>query len=187
MFLPQKFSCCHVAQPRRDRCRTVSCVKSIAGAFLSLRETAHASIFAQIVKPVFSSGEQLMCIRLMAHIPYQLILREIQGEMKRHRQFHNSQIRRQMPSRPADLLNQELPDLISQLFQLFFVQLLYIIFLPDFIKHHNGPPYFSLYTRLFRSSSRNPPSSRITCSSQTASSVIRDTSSLAPSRPFHVT
>ena len=116
MVLSQKLSRRNIAQARGDRSRTVACVKRVAGALLPLREPAHAAVFSQVVKSVLSPGQQLMRVGLMSHIPDQLILREVQRQMERHRQLHHTQVGGEMPPCPADLFDQELPDLAGKLF-----------------------------------------------------------------------
>ena len=48
--------------------------------------------------PSFLSGQDLVCIRLMSHIPDQFILWQVQYQMQRHRKLHNTQIGCQMSS-----------------------------------------------------------------------------------------
>ena len=57
-----------------------------------------------------------MCVGLMPHIPDNFVLREPQGKMECHGQFHSPQIGAQMPSRHADLTDQEIPDFLGQFF-----------------------------------------------------------------------
>ena len=90
-------------------------IKGVAGALLALRETAHAPVLAQVVKAVPAPGQQLVRVGLMSHVPYQLILREVKCEVERHGQLHNPEVRGEMPACPADLFDQELPDLLCQL------------------------------------------------------------------------
>ena len=55
-----------------------------------------------------------MHIGLVPHIPDQFVLRKIKEQMKRHRQFHRSQVRRQMSPGAADALHQTDTDLLGK-------------------------------------------------------------------------
>ena len=114
VILPLKIPCLNIAKPRRYGGRAVPRVKCIAGALLPLGETAHTSVFAQIVKPVFAPCKKLVCIGLMPHIPDDLVFRKFEDQMHRDRKLHNPQIGRQMSSALADLLDQKFPDLFCQ-------------------------------------------------------------------------
>ena len=99
------------SERRTDRCGAVPCVKGIAGALLALGETAHSAVLPEMVKFFSAPCQELMGIGLMSHIPDDLVLRQIQGKMQRHGQFHCTQITGQMTARLTDFLNKELPDL----------------------------------------------------------------------------
>ena len=106
----------HQAQARRDGSGAVPRVKSVAVALLALGKTAHAPKLPQTVKSVLTPGEDFVCVGLMPHIPDNFVLREPQGKMECHGQFHSPQIGAQMPSRHADLTDQEIPDFLGQFF-----------------------------------------------------------------------
>ena len=127
VIFPLQISCAHIPKPRRDRSRAVSGVKCIACTFFSLRESAHPAIFSQVIKSVFSSGQDLMCIGLMSYIPYNFILRQIKDQMHCHCKFYYAEIRCQMSSGFTDLLDQELSDLLCQFRKFFRLQIFYII------------------------------------------------------------
>ena len=55
----------------------MTCSKRIAITLTSFGKSAHATIFTQALKAFPSSGQDLMRIRLMAHIPDDLILRQL--------------------------------------------------------------------------------------------------------------
>ena len=71
-----------------------------------------------------------MRIRLMSHIPYNLIIRQFQAQMQRHGQFHRAQVGTQMPAGYADFPDQELADLIEEgwLTRFFLCQRLIVLF-----------------------------------------------------------
>ena len=117
----------HHSHRRADRCGTVSRIKRIAVAFLALGKSAHPAVLTQMIKLFPSACQKLMCIRLMPHIPDDLVLRQIQCYMERHRQFNRSKIACQMPACKADFFDQELPDLVRQFFIGILRYFLYII------------------------------------------------------------
>ena len=102
-------------------------IEDIAFAFFSFRKTAKPMKLAQRRKTVLSPGENFMSVRLMTHIPDNLILRQIQTKMQRHGQFHGPQIGAQMPACHTDRPDQKFPDLRCQGVQIFLFYLLDII------------------------------------------------------------
>ena len=92
----------------------MSCYKSITIALLRVWKPGHPVKLTKAVKSVLASGQDLMGIGLMSHIPDQLVLRKIQHTVKRHGQLHGSQIRSHMSSGPGQVLHQECTDLLGQ-------------------------------------------------------------------------
>ena len=119
MIFAFELPCGYIAESCRNRSRAVPCVKGITFTFFPFGESAHPAVFTQTVKTVPASCEQLVRIRLVAYIPYQFVFREIKGQMQCHRKFDDSQVRCQMPSCMADLLDQEPADLICKKLKLF--------------------------------------------------------------------
>jgi len=71
--------------------------KTIVFAFASFGKAAEPLVFT-IGNECFSSpGQYLMPIGLVAHIPYQLIVRGIKNIMQRYRQLHYAQAGPEMP------------------------------------------------------------------------------------------
>ena len=93
----------------------MSRIEGIALAFPVFRKAAHAAIAAHPGKFVLPSRQYFMGIGLMTDIPDNLILRQIQTEMQRHRQLHNPEIRGQMAARFAHRVDNKVPELCSQL------------------------------------------------------------------------
>ena len=114
-------------------------VKGVIGALLPFWEAAHAAELAQIVEAVLSPAEDLMGIGLMAHVPYDLILRKIKGQVQGHGQLHDSQVGGQMTACTADLFQQKLPDLLRQHRIIFRFQLLDIRRLFYLFQKHSVP------------------------------------------------
>ena len=129
-------SCFDKPQSCRNRCRAVPCVKCIAPAFLSLGEAAHTAKLTQGIKAVAPSGQKLVRIGLMSHIPDNLILRQIQHQMKCHGKLNRTQIRTQMATVFTDLFNQEGSDLLRQLLIVLRINFFDIIFFLYFIQNH---------------------------------------------------
>ena len=115
----------------------MSCIKAVAVAFLALGEAAHSPVFPQLVKTGLPTGEKLMGIGLMAHVPHHLVLRKVKSQVHGHGQLHDAEIRGQMAAGYTDFLNQELPDLLCQGIPLIFIQLLDIIHLIDLLQIHD--------------------------------------------------
>ena len=58
------------AQSRRDGIGGVPCRKSVIGALLGIRETAQSALFAQSIEIFAATGENLVCVCLMTHVPH---------------------------------------------------------------------------------------------------------------------
>ena len=70
----------------------MACIKSIAGTLFSLWKTAHASVFAQFIEALHPSGQKLVRVGLMPHIPDNLILWQVKDEMHCHCKLYDSQV-----------------------------------------------------------------------------------------------
>ena len=114
----------------------MSRIKAVAFAFLAFGETAHAAVLAQMLKALPPSGQKLVGIGLMAHVPDDLILGQIQHQMERHGQLHSAQVGAEMASRHTDLVHQKFPDLRRQRRIIPGTDLLYVIWLLYLIKKH---------------------------------------------------
>ena len=68
-----------------------------------------------------------MGVGLMAHVPDHLIPWQIEHQVHGDGQLHHTQVRGQMASRMADILDQKSPYLLGQLFKLLCPQALYIL------------------------------------------------------------
>ena len=90
-------------------------VEAVAVTLLPLRKSAHAAIFPQVIEACPSSGQQLMRIGLMAHIPDHLILREVKCQMHGHGQLHHTQIRCKVSAGLTERPDQKITDFLCQL------------------------------------------------------------------------
>ena len=63
-----------------------------------------------------------MWIRLMAYVPHQPVVRRLEYVMKRNRKLDGTQVGRQVPTSTRDGLQDELAQLVSQLFELSAIQ-----------------------------------------------------------------
>ena len=152
IVLPLQIPGLHQAESRRNGGRAVARVKAVAVAFLSLGETAHAAVFPQRLKALPPSGQKLMGIGLVPHIPDDLILRQIQNQMERHGQLHCSQVGAKMASGHADFIHQEFPDFRRQRRIIPGTDFLNVVWLLYLIKKHVNPHYFF---RVIKSSTRH--------------------------------
>ena len=127
MIGSRNITCFYQPQSCRNGGRAVSCIKGITITLLTFWESTHSAELTQTGETLSSSGQQLMGIRLMSHIPDYLVVRKIQKQMECHSQLHSSQIGTQMSTRHTDGLNQKLSYFLCQLPVLFRVDLLYVI------------------------------------------------------------
>ena len=96
----------------------MSCYKSVIDTFLAFWKTGKSAFLPQGGKLIFSSGQQFVRIALMPYIPDNLVLRAVKNTVKCNRQFHCSQIRRQMSATFCGGLDQCLPNFCTQWSQL---------------------------------------------------------------------
>ena len=127
-------------------------IKAVAVAFLSLREAAHSAVFAQRLKALPPSGQKLVGIGLVSHVPDNFVLRQVQHQMERHGQFHSTQIGAQMAAGHTDFIHQKFPDFRRQRRIIPGTDFLNVIWLLYLIKKHVNPHYFF---RVIKSSTRH--------------------------------
>ena len=101
-------------QRRGDRRARVPRTERIVHALRPLREPADTSVLAQRRKTLTTSSDQLMYVRLMSDIPYELIVRGVEDVVQRQRQLHRPHTRREMSPVPRDHVRDTFPDLLSQ-------------------------------------------------------------------------
>ena len=157
----------------------MSGVKTVTGALPSFREPAHSSVLAQLIEAFPASGQQFMCVGLMPHIPDDLVLRQLKGQVKSHRQLHHPQIGCQMSSGRTDLVNQEPADLFCQQRQILFFYFFNIIGLVDSFQIHEHRSYFLRFMRDSIRAWRYASSRSRECSASIARCEIISTSALA--------
>ena len=124
------------SESRGDRGGAVSGVKHVAAALRPLRKSGHTAQLPQRGEPLLASGQDLVRVGLMAHIPDQAVLLRVKSEMKGHRQLHHAKIRRQMSARYGQFFNQKLPDLLCQLRELIVRDLPDIARLINLLQYH---------------------------------------------------
>ena len=103
----------------------IGCLESEGGGNRGPRMAAHKRIIfrfcrrwksrksvaaADRCKTIPAPRQQFMCISLMSHVPQDLVFREIEHPVQRHRQFHDSQICSQV----SPVLRHRLHDLLAQ-------------------------------------------------------------------------
>ena len=102
------------AQRDRHRVRRMPRHKGVAFALARLWKSCDPAVLPQRVKPFHPPGQDLMHIGLMPHIEDQPVTPRIEYRLDRDRRLHDPEIRRQMAARPADVLDQKLPDLRAE-------------------------------------------------------------------------
>jgi len=80
------------------------CIKA---GFTAPGKTGKSIFLAQRIHLLASPGENFMGIGLMAHIPYQAVIRRIETIMQGDGQFHYAQTRGQMTTGAGNCINQE--------------------------------------------------------------------------------
>ena len=88
------------------------------------RKAADATQFAQGVKTIQPSREQLVGIRLMPHVPDNAVPGRVEDAQKRHGQFHDAKGRGQMAARGGNGLDDHTANFFAQPGQFLFVHAL---------------------------------------------------------------
>ena len=139
VVLPLQVPGLHQTESRRNGSGAVARIKAVAVAFLSLGEAAHAAVFSQRLKAVPPSGQKLVGIGLVPHIPDDLVLRQIQHQMERHGELHRAQIGTKVASGHTDLIHQKFPDFRRQRRIIPGTDFLNVVWLLYLIKKHFYP------------------------------------------------
>ena len=96
----------------------MGCAEGVVCALATLGKTRQAPALAQGTDAVATSGQDLVRVGLMAHVPDQDVLRRFIDMMQRDRQFDHTQTRAQMPTGLRHCIDGFRPQLIGQLSQL---------------------------------------------------------------------
>ena len=80
------------AQRSRDGGAGVCGAERVVVALAALRETAQAAQLPQGVHAFAPAGQYLVRIGLVAHVPYQPVVRGIEHIVQRHREFHRAEV-----------------------------------------------------------------------------------------------
>jgi hypothetical protein len=92
----------------------VTGIEDIIRTLLPLGKTADPLILPQGVKTIPPPGQELVSIALMAYVPYQFVLREIEDIVKGNRQLYHPQIGREMPSISRNRGDDLLPYFVAE-------------------------------------------------------------------------
>ena len=92
----------------------MSGVKGVVRAFRSFGKTGQAAQSPERIKTVAPAGEQLVSVRLVAHVPDQAVPGGVEHPVNGDGQFHHAQGGSQVPSGPGHGPDDLLPDFLSQ-------------------------------------------------------------------------
>ena len=106
------------AERGADRGARVADAESVVFALAAGRKGREAAVLLDGVQQLAPSGQHLVRIRLMAHVPHQPVMGRIENVMQRDGQLDRAQACGEMPPAGADALDQELPQLFRQRGQL---------------------------------------------------------------------
>jgi hypothetical protein len=85
----------------------------VEAALAALQIAGHTTLLAQGVELVVATGDQLVGVGLVAHIPHHLVVVEIEGLVKGQGELHHPQTRAEVPAAGAHHLQVTLPDLAA--------------------------------------------------------------------------
>ena len=105
------------AKSRRNRRRGVARPEAVVNAFVPLEEAGNASLLAQGIESVIAAGQQLVHVRLVPHVPHDLIVGCVEHVVQRKSQFNNAKARCQVTTVLCHLTNDGLADLRGEVVQ----------------------------------------------------------------------
>ena len=91
-----------------------------------VREAADAPRVAQLIEARLAAGDDLVGVALVAYVPQQLVLLEIEDVVQRKRQLHRAEVARQVSAGLAHRAENELPNLLGQPCKLGHLQILQV-------------------------------------------------------------
>ena len=111
------------AQGSRNAVRGMSRRERVVLALLRGGESAQAAQLAQRVELVAPSGQDLVRIGLMSHVPHQAVVGRVIDIVQRHDDLDGTQARSEVARMDADLLDNELSECLTDIRQLLDGQL----------------------------------------------------------------
>src|SRR5436190_23788338 len=75
----------------RNGSRGMASAERVIRRFVTAQKTAHAAVLLDGRKQITPAGENLVGISLVAHIPYQPVIRRIKCVMQRYRKFNRAE------------------------------------------------------------------------------------------------
>ena len=112
------------AEGRRQRRAGVGRAVAIVLAFSAQGEAVQAARGADRVKAVFATGEQLVDIALMAHVPDKLVFGGVENAVEGDSQLHHTKVRAEVTAVFGKDRDQLLADFFGELLQLVELQFL---------------------------------------------------------------
>ena len=106
------------AKSRRNRSRSMPGTEAVIDALVPFEEAGNTALLAQSIETVVAAGQQFVHVRLVPHVPDNLVVGRIEHIVKRKSQFHNAKARSQMTAMLGHLPNNGLANLRSQTVQL---------------------------------------------------------------------
>ena len=101
----------------------MGCAEGIELAFFAARKPGQAVVLAQRRHAFAPPGEDFVRVGLMADVPYQLVGRRVVYVVQRNGKFNGTEVRRKVSAGLRDRVDQILPQLVRQLWQLLSFQL----------------------------------------------------------------
>ncbi len=97
-----------------------ACEFSMTSCTLSERDGYPESppSWRSVVEPVASAGQDLVDVRLVAGVPEQHVTGAVEHPVQGHRELHHPEVRSEVAAGAADLVDQEVADLLGQLGEL---------------------------------------------------------------------
>lgn len=87
--------------------------ESVVDALVGVGESRQASELAVVDKAVAASGEYLMPVGLMAHVPYNAVVGRVENIVQGHGEFHRAHRRGEVTGVYRKPVDEELPYLLA--------------------------------------------------------------------------
>ncbi len=98
------------AEPEADTRARVAGVKEVVRGLVGVREAAQPIGASQRVEAILATGQDLVRIRLVRHVPNEAIAAEVEDAVQGDRHLDNAQIGAEMAACALDRIEQEIAD-----------------------------------------------------------------------------
>jgi hypothetical protein len=133
-----------------ERGRRVAVLNPVVLGLGPVGVARHAALLLQGLEAVAAAGQQLVHVGLVAGVPQDDVTGRVEDPVQGQRQLDGTEVRAEVASRRRHGVDDERPDFLAQLGELFLVQALYVGRRLDAWQNHGDGPGYPLACMLSR-------------------------------------